>query len=1334
MSDIKISQMEPWVGPLTGNEEFPVVTANAQGTNFRVALSQITPSTLGFGSMALQNSNAVNITGGNVAVTALSGAITVANGGTGTGDAPGVGEILIGNGVDYTLSTLTAGSGITITNTPGGISIAAVGDGSGTVTSVNASGGTTGLSFSGGPITTSGTLTLGGTLAIANGGTGATTASSARANLGAAASGANSDITSLSGLTTPLSVVQGGTGTDGPLSGYVFGNGENAFTSVATIPMTDLTGTLPVTKGGTGATTAAAARVNLLPSYVGNGGRVLALNSTATDTEWAYLAGIGTVTSVNVTGGTTGLTTTGGPITTAGSIALGGTLITANGGTGLSSYTSGDMLFYAAGDAMSKLALGASTYMLTSNGTSPQWSNPTSVTVGNATNAVNATTATNLAGGAANRISYQTSVGATGFIAAPTIANTFLEWSGSSFQWSSNPLGTVTSVGMTVPVGLTVSGSPITSSGTLAVALQSGYSIPTTSSQANWDSAYADRLKWDGGSTGLVAATGRASLGGTTVGSNLFTLTNPSAVTYLRLNADNTVSALDAATFRTAIGAGTVTLVSGSGGTTGLTLNGGPITGSGTLTLGGTLAVANGGTGATTAGAALTNLGATTVGTNLFTLANPGAVTFPRFNADNTVSSLDAATFRSAIGAGTGNGTVTSVTFSAGTTGLSVTGSPITSSGTITLAGTLITSNGGTGLTSYTAGDLVYYASGTALSKLAIGASSRILTSSGSAPQWSDPATVTVGSATTASTATSATTATNIAGGASGSIPYQSAAGTTTFLASGTGVLAASGGNPGYTMSPSLTQVTVAGDPTTALQVATKQYVDGLVASGITYHAPVKYEVPNTTGNLNATYNNGTGGVGATLTNAGTLGAFTPDGVVAQVGDRILIYNQTNAFENGVYTVTTVGSGSVAWVLTRATDANSYALKSPNALGEGDAFFIQAGNTGAGETYVCNTTGTITFGTTAINFVQVSDSTLYTAGTGLTLNGTEFSLTAPVATTLGGTGLTSFTSGGAVYASSTSALTTGTLPVASGGTGQTSYTDGQLLIGNTATGSLSKATLTAGSGITITNGNGSITIASSLAGGTVTSINVAGGTTGLTFSGGPITTSGTITMSGTLAVANGGTGSTTAAGARTNLGATTVGANLFTLTNPGAITFPRFNADNTVSTLDAATFRTAIGAGTGNGTVTSVDISGGTTGLTASGGPVTSSGTITLAGTLAAANGGTGQSSYAVGDILYASTTSALSKLAGVATGNALISGGVGTAPSWGKIGLTTHVSGTLPIANGGTNATATPTAGAVAYGTGTAYAFTTAGTAGQVLLSNGSSAPAFGGIDGGTF
>jgi hypothetical protein len=109
-----------------------------------------------------------------------------------------------------------------------------------------------------------------------------------------------------------------------------------------------------------------------------------------------------------------------------------------------------------------------------------------------------------------------------------------------------------------------------------------------------------------------------------------------------------------------------------------------------------------------------------------------------------------------------------------------------------------------------------------------------------------------------------------------------------------------------------------------------------------------------------------------------------------------------------------------------------------------------------------------------------------------------------------------------------------------------------------------------------------------------------------------------------------------------------------------------------------------------------------------------------ITGVLAAANGGTGQSSYAVGDILYASGSTALSKLADVATGNALISGGVGVAPSYGKIGLTTHVSGTLPVANGGTGAT-TLTANNVILGNGTsAPLFVAPGTNGNVLTSNG--------------
>ncbi len=99
--------------------------------------------------------------------------------------------------------------------------------------------------------------------------------------------------------------------------------------------------------------------------------------------------------------------------------------------------------------------------------------------------------------------------------------------------------------------------------------------------------------------------------------------------------------------------------------------------------------------------------------------------------------------------------------------------------------------------------------------------------------------------------------------------------------------------------------------------------------------------------------------------------------------------------------------------------------------------------------------------------------------------------------------------------------------------------------------------------------------------------------------------------------------------------------------------------------------------------------------------------------TLPATSGGTGFASYAVGDLLFASTTTALSKLADVATGNALISGGVGVAPSYGKIGLTTHVSGTLPVANGGT--------GITSFGTGVATALgVNVGTAGAFVVNGG--------------
>jgi hypothetical protein len=273
--------------------------------------------------------------------------------------------------------------------------------------------------------------------------------------------------------------------------------------------------------------------------------------------------------------------------------------------------------------------------------------------------------------------------------------------------------------------------------------------------------------------------------------------------------------------------------------------------------------------------------------------------------------------------------------------------------------------------------------------------------------------------------------------------------------------------------SAALTTGTISTTPASGTDLVNKTYVDTIAAASLHYHSPVYVEVPNTTGNLNATYNQPGGagvGVGATLTNAGTQAAFTADGIAVPINSRVLVYNQTSAFQNGVYTLTTVGDGSTNWVLTRATDADTYSPSNPNSLGQGDAFFVTNGNTGAGETYVCNTTGTITFGTTAITFVQISDSTLYTAGTGLTLSGTQFSIT-NTAVTAGAYGSSTqvgnfevnaqgqlVSAGNVSINIAASQVSSGTLAVAQGGTNIASYTTGDILYAS-ASGVLSTLAL-----------------------------------------------------------------------------------------------------------------------------------------------------------------------------------------------------------------------------------------------------------------------------------
>ena len=563
--------------------------------------------------------------------TQTQGALPLGRGGTGDALSPVAGAVVYSTGTKFALADPGL-PGQVLTSAGTGEPYWTTVTGTGTVTSVAASGGVTGMTFSGSPITAAGTLVLGGTLNVASGGTGATTAADARTNLGAAASGANGDITSLSGVTGAISTpdyidfdtaatVTRATGrlwwdsADGNQTLSLGMAGSNAtlqigeemyFRIKASAAITEgqvvmFTGTV----GASGALTGAPASglTKDTASYVmGVATEDIALNG------WGYVTQFGLVRGIDTTGGAEawvdgqilyydpavpgGLTKTV-PTAPAAKVEVAAVVNAASNGSlfvrPIARFSLGQL-----NDVETAAATNLDLLQYNSSGGYWQHVAPSTISVG---------TAANLAGGAANQIAYQTGAGATSFITAPTIANTFLEWSGSAFQWSSNPLGTVTSVAMTVPTGLTVSGSPITTSGTLAVSLQSGYSIPTTASQANWDTAYSERLQWDGGSTNLVAATGRTSLGATTVGSNFFTLTNPSAITFPRINADNTVNALSASDFRTAIGAGTgngsVTSVDVSGGTTGLTFSGGPVTASGTITMAGTLAVGNGGTGAT---------------------------------------------------------------------------------------------------------------------------------------------------------------------------------------------------------------------------------------------------------------------------------------------------------------------------------------------------------------------------------------------------------------------------------------------------------------------------------------------------------------------------------------------------------------------------------------------------------------------------------------------------------------------------------------------------------------------------------------------------------------
>jgi hypothetical protein len=327
--------------------------------------------------------------------------------------------------------------------------------------------------------------------------------------------------------------------------------------------------------------------------------------------------------------------------------------------------------------------------------------------------------------------------------------------------------------------------------------------------------------------------------------------------------------------------------------------------------------------------------------------------------------------------------------------------------------------------------------------------------------------------------------------------PVLGAATATSITASsGNIIIAAAAGNNNVSLQPTGTgtvdvsskRITNVAEPTQSTDAATKNYVDAL-KTGLNVKDSVRVA---TTGVLTVAYANGTSGVGATLTNAGTQSALTIDSIVLVVGDRVLVKDQTTKLQNGIYTVTNIGSASTNWILTRAVDADN----SPaGEIAGGDFVFVEEGTDNADNGFVITTNGAITIGTTAIDWVQFSGAGQITAGNGLTKSGNTLNV--------GGANGITVTADAVELTGQALALHN----LASNG-----------IITRTAAGAVSARTITGTTGkITVTNGDGvagnpTITIASDYVGQTT------------------ITTLGTVTSgtwnATTIAVGYGGTGQT----------------------------------------------------------------------------------------------------------------------------------------------------------------------------------------------------------------
>ena len=395
------------------------------------------------------------------------------------------------------------------------------------------------------------------------------------------------------------------------------------------------------------------------------------------------------------------------------------------------------------------------------------------------------------------------------------------------------------------------------------------------------------------------------------------------------------------------------------GGTTGLTP---ALPTNGVVSLGGTLVVANGGTGANTLSGYLKGNG---------TSAVTGVASIPSTDITGlgTMSTQNANAV--AITGGTVSGLSAPIAVASGGTGAATLTGYVKGTGTSALtASATIPNTDITGLGTMSTQSASFVAiSGGAINGTTIGS-------------ISPAAGAFTSLASTSATVNSDTVTTNTATQTLTNKTLTSPSVNTPILSGGTinnAIIGATVPAAGTFTSVTMTTGTITTAPSTGNDIVNKTYVDG-ISAGLNFHQSCR--LATTTALPANTYNNGASGVGATLT-ANANGALSVDSTLTVAGNRVLVKNEAAGANNGVYTVTQVGSAGTPYILTRATDYNTSG-SGINQIDAGDFFLVTAGATNANTSWVQQTPLPITVGTTALVFQHVGAPITYSAGTGLT--------------------------------------------------------------------------------------------------------------------------------------------------------------------------------------------------------------------------------------------------------------------------------------------------------------------------------------------------------------